>query len=155
MSHVRSIRFASDKLLPLTLLRYALGMSACVIGANGYCAGPLPQGGKFIAGAGTMQPMGNTLEVRQSSPRAVIDWRSFSIGDGNRVDIQNGAGATLGRVSGAQRSVIDGRLDATGSFYLINPQGVLIGRSGVVDTGGASSRRRSTSTAMRSWRAAR
>lgn len=27
-------------------------------------------------------------------------------------------------------------LNATGSFYLINPQGALIGRSGVVDTGG-------------------
>ena len=50
--------------------------------------------------------------------------------------VNNGAGATLSRVTGIDRSVIDGRLNATGSFYLINPQGVLIGTRGVVTTGG-------------------
>lgn len=99
-------------------------------------AGPLPQGGNFVAGTGTIRAGSTTIHIRQTTPRAVIDWRSFSIGEGNRVSVDNGSGATLGRVTGAERSLIDGKLDATGSFYLVNPQGVVIGPSGVVSTGG-------------------
>lgn len=106
------------------------------IAATAHAAGPLPQGGNFVAGAGTIRTQGGTLDIKQSSPRAVIDWRSFSIGKGNSVNVDNGSGATLSRVSGAAGSLIDGRLSATGSFYLVNPQGVLIGPSGIVTTGG-------------------
>ena len=52
------------------------------------------------------------------------------------MSVNNGTGATLNRVTGRFARVIDGRLSATGSFYLINPQGVVIGASGVVTTGG-------------------
>ncbi|MDR5752314.1 MULTISPECIES: filamentous hemagglutinin N-terminal domain-containing protein [unclassified Caballeronia] len=99
-------------------------------------AGPLPQGGKFAAGAGTIATGNNAVEITQSTPRGIIDWRSFSIGNGNSVNVNNGTGATLSRVTGLSRSVIDGRLNATGSFYLINPQGVVVGPNGVVTTGG-------------------
>jgi filamentous hemagglutinin family protein len=83
-----------------------------------------------------MQVNGNALQIRQTTPQAVIDWRSFSIGTGNRVNVENGSGATLSRVTGSERSLIDGKLNATGSVYLINPQGVVIGSSGSVTTGG-------------------
>ncbi|MEZ2354971.1 filamentous hemagglutinin N-terminal domain-containing protein [Caballeronia sp. RCC_10] len=131
----RSTHSAAAPLLT-AFLRCVLGIGACAVSASAYCAGPLPKGGKFIAGVGTLQATANTLEVHQSSPRAVVDWRSFSIGDANRVDIQNGRGSTFGRVSGVQRSVIEGSLNATGSFYLVNPQGVLIRCSGVESVGG-------------------
>jgi filamentous hemagglutinin family protein len=42
----------------------------------------------------------------------------------------NGSGATLSRVIGADRSLILGKLTAPGSVYLINPKGVVIGRTG-------------------------
>src|SRR4051794_3516700 len=100
-------------------------------------AGVLPQGGHYVAGAGTVSLQGNTLTVTQpNSSRGVIDWSSFSIGNGNTVTIDNGSGATLNRVTGNTRSALLGNLNATGSVYLINPQGVLIGRSGVISTGG-------------------
>jgi filamentous hemagglutinin family protein len=104
--------------------------------AAAHAAGPLPQDGNFVAGAGMIRTQGGTLDIKQISPRAVIDWRSFSIGKGNSVNVDNGSGATLSRVSGAAASLIDGRLNASGSFYLVNPQGVLIGPSGIVTTGG-------------------
>ncbi|WP_235025573.1 two-partner secretion domain-containing protein, partial [Caballeronia terrestris] len=104
---------------------------ACVL-----AAGPLPSGGQFVAGMGSISSNGSALNITQSTPRAVIDWRGFSIGIANSVTVNNGAGATLNRVTGIDRSVIDGRLSGTGSIYLINPQGVLIGTSGVVTTGG-------------------
>jgi filamentous hemagglutinin family protein len=100
-------------------------------------AGVLPHGGQYVAGAGTISSQGNALLVTQpGSTRSVIDWNSFSIGTHNRVTFDNGSGATLNRVTGGSPSAILGRLSATGSVYLINPQGIVVGPSGVVTTGG-------------------
>jgi filamentous hemagglutinin family protein len=100
-------------------------------------AGVLPQGGQYVAGAGTISSQGNALLVTQpGSTRGVIDWNSFSVGDQNRVRFDNGSGATLNRVTGGSPSSILGRLSATGSVYLINPQGIVVGPTGVVKTGG-------------------
>ncbi|MDR5741113.1 MULTISPECIES: filamentous hemagglutinin N-terminal domain-containing protein [unclassified Caballeronia] len=99
-------------------------------------AGPLPQNGRFVAGSGSIASSGTRLDVIQSTPRGVIDWNSFSIGRDNSVAVQNGTGATLSRVTGTSASIIDGSLTATGSLYLVNPQGVLIGSHGIVTTGG-------------------
>ncbi|SAL38515.1 two-partner secretion domain-containing protein [Caballeronia telluris] len=112
----------------------ALFLSAT--GASAFAAGPLPQGGQFVAGAGSIATRSNGVDITQSTPRAVIDWRGFSIGNGNTVNVNNGTGATLSRVTGTDRSLINGQLVATGSFYLINPQGVVVGPSGIVTTGG-------------------
>ncbi|WP_201703839.1 filamentous hemagglutinin N-terminal domain-containing protein [Paraburkholderia kirstenboschensis] len=99
-------------------------------------AGPLPQGGAFVRGQGAMTSGTTSLTIDQSSSRGVIDWHSFSIGHGNTVAFNNGSGATLNRVTGSDPSSILGKLTATGSLYLINPQGILVGPSGVVSTGG-------------------
>ncbi|WP_235026070.1 two-partner secretion domain-containing protein [Caballeronia arationis] len=107
-----------------------------VHGTSALAAGPMPNGGQFVAGAGTISSSGAGLNITQSTPRAIIDWRSFSIGNRNSVSVNNSTGATLSRVTGTTPSVIEGRLSATGSFYLLNPQGVLIGANGVVTTGG-------------------
>ncbi|HWU80929.1 MAG TPA: filamentous hemagglutinin N-terminal domain-containing protein, partial [Caulobacter sp.] len=97
----------------------------------------LPSGAVLQAGSATIStPSAGALTVSQSSDRAVIDWSSFSIGEGGAVVFENGAGATLNRVTGGDRSSIDGLLSATGSVYLLNPSGVIIGKSGVVNVGG-------------------
>ncbi|NVH71482.1 filamentous hemagglutinin N-terminal domain-containing protein [Paraburkholderia sp. JPY432] len=99
--------------------------------------GVLPQGGTYVAGAGTIASQGNGLLITQpGSTRGVIDWNSFSIGRHNSVTFENGAGATLNRVTGGSPSAILGRLSATGSLYVINPQGIVVGSSGVITTGG-------------------
>ncbi len=100
-------------------------------------AGALPAGGQVVAGSATIgAPTGSKLVIDQSSSRAIIDWSSFSIGSGKLVKIDNGSGATLNRVTGGSLSSIDGLLSATGSVYLINPNGVIIGKSGVAKVGG-------------------
>lgn len=96
----------------------------------------LPSGGSFVAGSGTLQQNGRSLSIVQSTPRGIIEWNSFSIGQGAHVTFDNGNGATLNRVTGSDPSSILGTLSATGSLYLINPQGIVIGSSGVVSTGG-------------------
>ncbi|HQT66358.1 MAG TPA: filamentous hemagglutinin N-terminal domain-containing protein [Acetobacteraceae bacterium] len=97
----------------------------------------LPSGGHFVAGAGSLAQSGNSLQIHQTTSRGVIDWRDFSIGQGNKVNIANGSGATLNRVTGGQQSSILGSLTGTGSIYLINPAGVVIGAGGKIVTGGS------------------
>ena len=100
-------------------------------------ANMLPQGGHFVAGSGSIGTQGLTETITQSSQRGIIDFNSFSIGKSGTVKINNGAGATLDRVTGGSLSQIMGTLAATGSVYLVNPQGVVVGKSGVITTGGS------------------
>jgi filamentous hemagglutinin family protein len=104
--------------------------------ASAQAAGPLPGGGHFVAGSGSINSGSNSVTITQGSARGVIDWNSFSIGSGRLVTFNNGTGATLNRVTGTDQSAILGTLSATGSVYLINPQGVVVGPTGVVATGG-------------------
>jgi filamentous hemagglutinin family protein len=121
--------------LPHICARWVVsGLSLASISA--FAAGALPQDGRFVAGTGVLKQDGAKLTVAQSSPYAVIDWKSFSIGAGNTVAVQNPGGATLNRVTGPTPSRIDGTLTGIAAVYLVNPQGVVIGKNGVVATGG-------------------
>lgn len=117
-------------------------LSACVTLALAAWACPhahaegLPTGGHFVAGAGSIATAPFATTITQTSARGIVDWNSFSIGNGNTVVFNNGSGATLNRVTGGSASTIIGRLSATGSVYLINPQGIVVGPTGVVSTGG-------------------
>lgn len=88
----------------------------------------LPTGGVVVGGSATITQTGSSqLTINQSTDRGVIDWRSFSIGQGNRVDfIQPGrTSVTLNRVTGPDPSVIAGSLTANGQVVLINQAGVM------------------------------
>ena len=96
----------------------------------------LPTGGHYVAGQGAIAAQGSSMTINQSTLRGIINWQGFSIGAANAVRFNNGSGATLNRVTGAQMSQIEGLLSATGSLYLINPNGIVIGKNGQVVTGG-------------------
>jgi filamentous hemagglutinin family protein len=110
-----------------------LAVYAQVIGAQ-----TLPTGAVVAAGSARLTPISpNLLTIQQSSNRAVIDWNTFSIGSGARVDFQqpNSSAAALNLVAGSQSSKIDGQLTGNGRVYLLNPSGVLIGDGAQVNTG--------------------
>ncbi|MCW2339147.1 filamentous hemagglutinin family protein [Sphingobium sp. B2D3A] len=96
----------------------------------------LPSGGTVVTGSATINTGAGRTDIRQTSGKAIIEWNDFSIGQGGTVAIDNGKGATLNRVTGAAASSIDGLLQSTGSVYLINRNGIVIGKSGKVDVGG-------------------
>lgn len=133
------IHWSSGRVPSPTRIALVIGLSLAGISLHhaAYAAGVLPHGGHYVAGAGTIAGRGDALLVTQrGSTRGVIDWTGFSIGRNNTVTFDNGSGATLNRVTGGSPSEILGRLKASGSLYVINPQGVLVGPSGVVTTGG-------------------
>ncbi len=97
-----------------------------------------PTGGEVVGGSASINAAGNTLTVNQGSQYAIINWQGFSISMGELTKfIQPGAdSAVLNRVVGGNLSEIYGSLQANGRVYLINPNGVLIGSSGVINTAG-------------------
>ena len=59
----------------------------------------LPTGGSVAAGsAAIVQPNANTLNINQSTNQAIINWSSFSVGQGGFAALANGSVAwpTLG-----------------------------------------------------------
>jgi len=115
---------------------------AGVMLATGAHAGPgvdaLPTGGHVSAGAAQISTSGNTLTVKEDSQSAAINWQTFSVGSSAQVNFvqPNAAAVILNRVVGNETSVINGTLHANGQVFLLDPNGVLIGRSGRIDTAG-------------------
>ncbi|WP_445489499.1 beta strand repeat-containing protein [Rhodopseudomonas sp. RCAM05734] len=99
----------------------------------------LPTGGSVAAGSVAITaPSATQLTVTQTSPSAVVNWQSFSIGQGAAVTIQQpgSTSALLNRVTGDTPSSIAGALTANGQVYLVNPNGIAITSTGTVNTGG-------------------
>ncbi|NJS13410.1 MAG: filamentous hemagglutinin N-terminal domain-containing protein [Sphingopyxis sp.] len=91
------------------------------------------------AGSATIQSGGNNTTITQTSDRAVINWNKFSVANGNEIIFRqpNTGAATLNRVTGNELSTIAGRIQADGSVYIVNPNGIAITATGLVQTGGA------------------
>lgn len=99
----------------------------------------LPTGASVAAGSVSIaQPSATQMTITQSSPSAVVNYGSFSIGAGSSVNIQQPSvnAALLNRVTGDTPSTIAGSLTANGQVYLVNPNGIAITRSGTVNVGG-------------------
>lgn len=96
-----------------------------------------PQGGNVVAGAATITNTPSELQIHQHSDRALIEWNSFNINAGETTRfLQPGKESiALNRViNNAQLSSINGNLIANGRVVVVNPNGVLIGPNGNVDT---------------------
>ncbi|MDP1949358.1 MAG: filamentous hemagglutinin N-terminal domain-containing protein [Nitrospirota bacterium] len=75
-------------------------------------------------------------EIAQSTARAIVHASDFNIAPNHIVNITQPVGGwMLARVFGPATQ-IDGALNATGSFILLNPNGVFIGPTGQVSVGG-------------------
>jgi filamentous hemagglutinin family protein len=97
-----------------------------------------PEGGQVVGGSATIVQQPGLTSVHQSSDRAIINWRDFSIGHGETTRfIQPGANAiALNRVTGNNPSHLFGNLEANGNVWLINPNGILIGPDARIDVNG-------------------
>jgi filamentous hemagglutinin family protein len=125
-------------------LRTAYPILACVSSSMILLAGSayaqnLPMGGKITSGQGSIsEPNRLSKKIQQTSDKLSVDWTSFNIASGSRVDFhQPDANAiALNRVIGTDGSKIMGQLNANGRVFLINPNGVLFGKTAKVNVGG-------------------
>ena len=79
-----------------------------------------------------------TLNIVQTSAKAGIDWRSFSIAVGERVTVRqpDAQSVLFNRINGDDPSLIFGQLQANGRVFLSNPRGIIFGAVSQVDVGG-------------------
>jgi len=100
-----------------------------------------PDGGTVVGGNGnaTITGQGTTLTtINQNANRVIINWRDFSIGLGEltRFNQPSGNSIALNRVTSGNLSEIYGSLQANGRVFVINPNGILVGAHGQIDTKG-------------------
>ncbi len=128
--------WARHSFSPRSVSVLGLAVAAALAASPAVHAGP--QGGQVVAGSATItQTTPSRLDVVQSSGKAIVDWRSFSIGAGEHAHFQqpSSASATLNRVKGGDPSRILGQLTANGQVMLVNPNGVFFGPGSRVDVG--------------------
>ncbi len=115
----------------------SLCTTGLLIAGVSYASADLPQGGSVSSGTAHIQYKGDVLHIDQASDKAVIDWHSFSVGKDNTVNFHQPStdSATLNRVTGDVTTQIAGQINAKGSVFLINPNGIMITKDGVIDTG--------------------
>lgn len=96
-----------------------------------------PEGFHLVAGdAKPPVSDGKGTTVIESGKRAIVDWKSFSIGEKETVHFaqHDHHSAILNRVVGFADSKIYGTLLSNGKVFLINKNGVVIGPHGRVET---------------------
>lgn len=120
---LRSLLLTTSALVPL-------GLASALAG---------PQGGVVVGGGATIGGNGTNTVITQQTNNAIINWHTFNIGAGETVQFnQPGASAiALNRVIGQMGpSHLYGSLTANGRVFLVNPDGVLIGRGATINTAG-------------------
>lgn len=97
----------------------------------------MPTGGRIQSGQGSIARNGKDMTVTQSSGKMAVDWTQFNIDGDEAVRFaQPGRDAVaLNRVTGGQKSVIYGSLSANGNLLLVNPNGLVFGRTSTLDVG--------------------
>ena len=100
--------------------------------ANTLDANALPTGAVVQAGTVSHSTTGSTMNIVQTTNRAVVNYNSFNIG--SAATVNHTGGVMLARVTGAGASQIQGTLNTSG-MVLINPNGIAIGSSANINAG--------------------
>ena len=76
------------------------------------------------------------LTINQSTDKAILDWNSFNIAEGNSVQFIQPASTSvaLNNIHQLNASQIFGHLDANGQVYLVNANGFVFGANAAVNT---------------------
>jgi filamentous hemagglutinin family protein len=118
----------------------ALAAIAALVALDSMPAGAGPNGATVVGGSASVQGAGTgSVTVNQTTQNTVINWSTFNIGAGETTTFNqpNSSAIALNRViGGGGASFIDGTLTANGRVFIVNGDGVLIGRGAVINTAG-------------------
>ncbi len=97
------------------------------------------EGGVVVGGTASIVQSGTTLDINTQTARTVINWNSFNIDASHTMNFNQPGinSAVLNRVVTPNNpSAIFGNLNSNGNVYLVNPSGVIVGSSGMINTNG-------------------
>lgn len=108
-----------------------IAISSLILFGSSLLAHPI--GGEIISGS-----VDFSSSVITASDKAIIHWQEFSNspGETTHLILPNSESALLNRVVGSLPSSIMGELMSNGKVFLVNPNGVLIGRDALINTAG-------------------
>ncbi|RXJ85254.1 filamentous hemagglutinin N-terminal domain-containing protein [Arcobacter sp. CECT 8985] len=97
-----------------------------------------PTGGTVTSGSATITQNKTVTNINQTSNKATINWKNFSIAKNESVNFKqpNSNSITLNRVIGNEKSIINGTLNANGQVWILNSNGVLFGKNASINTSG-------------------
>ena len=98
----------------------------------------LPSGGVVTSGQAQIQTQPSAVIIQQSTPKAIIEWNSFNVGESASVQFQQPGrdSVIFNRILDASPSQILGRIQANGQVFLSNPSGIVFGSTAQIDVGG-------------------
>ncbi len=113
-----------------TAIGFGAGMPAAL------AAGPT--GGAVTSGAGSIShPSSSTTLIEQLSNQLTLTWKSFNVGASDTVQFSqpSASSVAINEILDANPSQIFGKINANGRIVLLNPNGILFGRSAELNVG--------------------
>ena len=110
-----------------------------LLGTSGTAYGQMPTGADVVAGQAAISQAGNALNINAATERSIVNWDSFNVGAGNvaNFNLPSANSAILNRVTSANMpSTIAGAVNSNGHVYLVNPSGIVVNSSGMLNTNG-------------------
>ncbi|WP_230256355.1 YDG domain-containing protein [Rhodopirellula halodulae] len=99
----------------------------------------LPSGADVVAGQAAISQSAGVMDIQASTSRTIVNWDSFNVGAGNIANFQlpDSNSAILNRVTTPNMpSTISGTIQSNGNVVLVNPSGIMLSQSGLVNTNG-------------------
>lgn len=95
----------------------------------------LPQGGQVQQGQAVISQSAAQLRVDQQSQALTVDWNSFDVAQGERVQFlqPSQTAVAVNRIFDHKASDIRGRIDANGRVVLANAHGIVFGESASIN----------------------
>src|SRR5262245_42898066 len=114
---------------------YAAELPVVCVAGNCGAGGPTTW---VTSGSATATATDTTLTINQTSDRAILNWASFNVSADGRVIFQQprSTSIALNRIYQSSPSRIFGQVQANGEIYLVNPNGIIFGRTAVIDAPG-------------------
>jgi filamentous hemagglutinin family protein len=93
--------------------------------------------GTIADGAGTIDKNGATATVTQSSDKLIVNWDNMDVAKRETLNFvqKDASSAVLNRIDSADPTTILGALNANGRVFVVNPNGVLIGKGAKINVG--------------------
>ena len=92
---------------------------------------------RVVEGGAVVKPNGTTTVITSNEQNNIINWKDFSINQGEKVQFDGGQKQHnyLNLVTGDQVSRINGTLEGGQDVYIVNPKGVVFSKEAKVDVG--------------------
>ncbi|MHC8441921.1 MAG: two-partner secretion domain-containing protein, partial [Candidatus Eutrophobiaceae bacterium] len=115
-------------------LSLPVGLLLGIHSAGGVLAAP--QGEHVVSGQGSIsRPDALNTRIEQRSSKLIVHWDSFNLSAAERVEFlqPSSSSSALNRIFDQDPSKIHGKIRANGQVLLINPSGIIFGKTAKVD----------------------